>query len=126
MNLEGRVALISGANRGIGKGIALGLAKDGAAIALNYRRDEESAQETVAELEALGTRVIPYQASVDDYDAVEAMVEKVAKDFGKLDILVNNAGIASRGQSVADTDPAEMRRVVGVHCFGTFYMTHAA
>jgi 3-oxoacyl-[acyl-carrier protein] reductase len=125
MNLEGRVALISGANRGVGKGIALGLAKDGAAIALNYRRDEASALETIAEIEALGGRVIPYQASVDDDEAVATMVEKVAADFGKIDILVNNAGIASRGQSVADTDPAEMRRVVGVHCFGTFYMTHA-
>ncbi len=126
MSLKGRVALISGGNRGIGKGLALGLAREGADIALNYRRDEASAIQTIAEIEALGRKVIPYQASVDDYDAVEEMVNKVANDFGKLDILINNAGIASRGQSVADTDPAEMVRVVGVHCFGPFYMTHAA
>ena len=126
MSLEGRVALVTGGNRGIGKGIALALAQDGATLAVNYRGDEDSAKETVAEIEALGVPVKAYQASVDDYEGVAAMIAQIVEDFGTLDIVVNNAGIASRGRSVADTDPDEMRRVVGVHFFGTYYVTHEA
>ena len=125
MSLEGRVAIVTGGNRGIGKGIALGLAADGADIAVNYRRDAEQAQQTVAEIEKLGVRAVAYAAPVDDCGAVTGMVDQVAADFGHIDILVNNAGIASRGHSVADTDPAEFERVVRTHCFGTFYATHA-
>ena len=125
MSLAGRVAIVTGGNRGIGKGIALGLAAQGADVAVNYRRDAEEAEQTVAEINALGVRAIAYQAPVNDCDAVLGMVEQVAADFGHIDILVNNAGIASRGRSVANTDPAEFERVVGVHCFGTFYATHA-
>ena len=126
MSLEGKVAIVTGGNRGIGKGISLGLARDGADIAVNYRGDEESALETVAEIEALGRKAKAYQASVDDYDAIAAMIPQIVEDFGGIDILVNNAGIASRGKSVADTDPAEMQRVVGVHFFGAYYATHEA
>lgn len=123
MSLHGRVAIVTGGNRGIGKGIALGLARGGADIAVNYRRNEEEAGETVAELQGLGVRAIAYQAAVDDYEAVRDMVERVVADFGRIDILVNNAGIASRGLAVADTDPAEFERVVHTHCFGAFYAT---
>jgi 3-oxoacyl-[acyl-carrier protein] reductase len=122
--LSGRVAIVTGGNRGIGKGIALGLATAGADIAVNYRGDEASATETVADIVALGRRAIAYQAPVDDYEAVRTMMAQVADDFGGIDILVNNAGIASRGQSVAKTDPAEFERVVRTHTFGTFYATH--
>lgn len=126
MSLEGRVALVTGGSRGIGRGIALALAEDGAAVAVNYRRDEESARETVAAIEAAGGRARAYAASIAEREPVEAMIESVARDFGGLDLLVNNAGIASRGQSVADTDPAEFERVVRTHTFGAFYACHAA
>jgi 3-oxoacyl-[acyl-carrier protein] reductase len=118
--LAGRVALVTGGGRGIGKAIALGLAADGADIAVNYRKDEAAAAETVAEIERLGRRAIAYAASVDDTGACEAMVAKVLDDFGAVDILVNNAGIASRGQTVADTDPAEMERVWRTHAFASW------
>ena len=124
MSLEGRVAIVTGGNRGIGKGIALGLAQDSADIAVNYRRNAEEAEATVAEIETLGVKAIAYQAAIDDYDAVREMVAQVAADFGQIDILVNNAGIASQGLSVADTDPAEFEQVVRTHCFGTFYACH--
>jgi NAD(P)-dependent dehydrogenase (short-subunit alcohol dehydrogenase family) len=123
MGLEGRVALVTGGGRGIGRGISLGLAKDGATVAVNYRRDEAAALQTVAEIEAMGGRARAYYASVDNWDEDEAMVNRVVADFGHIDILVNNAGIASRGNSVFDTDPAEMERVVRIHGFGTFYMS---
>ncbi len=123
MSLEGRVALVSGGGRGIGRAIALGLAADGADVAVNYRRDTEAAQETVAAIEKLGRKAKAYSASVDDFEADRAMVEQVLADFGSVGILVNNAGIASRGQSVADTDPEEMRRVVSTHAFGAHYLS---
>ena len=66
MSLEGRVAIVTGGNRGIGKGIALGLAADGVHIAVNYRRDEDEANATVAELTQLGVRAVAYRAPVDD------------------------------------------------------------
>ncbi len=118
--LEGRVALVTGGGRGIGKAIALGLATDGADVAINYRKDEASASETVAEIERLGRRARAYAASVDDFAQCEAMVAAAIADFGYVDILVNNAGNASRGQTVADTDPAELDRVVRTHAFGAW------
>ena len=118
--LAGRVALVTGGGRGIGKAIALGLAADGADVAINYRKDDAAAAETVAEIERLGRRAISYGAPVDDAAACEAMVAGVLGDFGAVDILVNNAGIASRGQTVADTDPAELDRVWRTHAFASW------
>ena len=123
VDLSGRTALVTGASRGIGKAIALSLAEAGADIAVNYRRDADAAAETVAEIEAMGRKAKAYSASVENWDEDEAMVAEVLKDFGGIGILVNNAGIASRGQSVADTDPAEMERVVRVHAFGPHYLS---
>ena len=124
--LQNRVALVTGGSRGIGRGIALALARAGADIAVNYRREAEAAAEVVAEIEALGRRPRAYQAAVDDYAACAVMAEDVAADFGGFSILINNAGIASRGKSVADTDPEEMERVMRVHAFGPHYMSKAA
>jgi 3-oxoacyl-[acyl-carrier protein] reductase len=123
MSLTGRIALVTGASRGIGRAIALGLAADGADIAVNYRREQEEAERTVAEIRALGRRAMAVQASVDDVEACGRMVEAVGSTLGPVSILVNNAGIASRGMTVADTDPAEMQRVIGVHALAPFYMS---
>ncbi len=118
MSLAGRVALVTGGGRGIGRAIALALAEDGADVAVNYRRDEEAAKETVAAVEALGRRAGAYRASVDQADENAEMVEAVLHDFGHVGILVNNAGIASRGQSVKNTEPAELERVNRTHALG--------
>lgn len=122
VSVKGRVALVTGASRGIGRAIALSLAETGADVAVNYRRDADAANEIVAEIEKLGRKAKAYQASVEDFTAVGAMVEAVVKDFGSIGILVNNAGIASRGQSVADTDPAELERVVRVHALAPHFL----
>jgi len=122
MSLIGRVALVTGGGRGIGRGIALGLAEDGADVAINYRRDEAAAHETVAALEKLGRRARTYLASVESYDDDQRMIEAVVRDFGFVDILVNNAGIASRGKSVEKTDPAELERVVRTHAFAAHHL----
>ncbi|MGD9602604.1 MAG: SDR family NAD(P)-dependent oxidoreductase [Gammaproteobacteria bacterium] len=123
MSLSGRTALVTGGGRGIGRAIALALAEDGADIAVNYRRDDDEAARTVAAIRALGRRAEAYRASVDDPAAATAMLARIHAELGPISILVNNAGIASRGQTVADTDPAEMMRVVGVHAFAPFFLS---
>ena len=122
MRIKDRVALVTGGGRGVGKGISLSLAAAGASVAVNYRRDEESAAETVREIEALGGKAIAFSASVDDYEQNAQMVADIERDLGPVSILVNNAGIASRGRAVVDTDPEEMRRVVATHAFGPHYL----
>lgn len=122
MSIKDRVALVTGGGRGVGKGISLSLAAAGASVAVNYRRDEESAAETVREIEALGGKAIAFSASIDDYEQNAQMVADIERDLGPVSILVNNAGIASRGRSVVDTDPEEMRRVVATHAFGPHYL----
>jgi 3-oxoacyl-[acyl-carrier protein] reductase len=121
MGLEGRVALVTGGGRGIGRAVSLALAEDGADVAINFRRDEQAASDTVADIEKIGRRAAKYQASVDSWDEDAAMVDAVLSDFGGVDILVNNAGIASRGHSVAD--PAEFERVWRTHTFGSFALS---
>ena len=122
ISLEGRTALVTGGSRGIGRAIALSLAEAGANVAVNYRRDAAAAEDTVAVIRAMGRKAKAYSAAVENWDDDVAMVADVVKDFGSIGILVNNAGIASRGQSVADTDPLEMERVVRVHAFGPHYL----
>ena len=103
--------------------ISMALAADGATVAVNYRRDSEAAEETVAAIVAAGGRAQAYSASVDDYEQNAEMVAAIEADHGAIGILVNNAGIASRGQSVEQTDPAEPQRVVATHAFGPHYLS---
>ncbi|KAB2346786.1 SDR family NAD(P)-dependent oxidoreductase [Actinomadura rudentiformis] len=124
-SLAGRVALVTGGSRGIGRAIALALAADGVDVAIAYRRDEEAAAKTVADLQALGVQARTFRASVDTLDGCRDLAAGVEEEFGRLDILVHSAGIASRGQSVADTDPAELARVLGVHAFGPHHLSQA-
>ena len=124
--LTGRVALVSGGGRGIGRGISELLASHGASIAVNYRNDREAAEETVRTIADAGGVARAYGASVDDSDAVAMMVENVVADFGGIDILVCNAGVASRGRSVADTDPTEVQRLLSTHAVGPHHMARCA
>ena len=123
MSLAGRVALVTGGGRGIGEAIALALAEDGADIAVNYRRDDAAAKETVAAIEALERRARSLQGGGGFLRRGRRDGRWVSlADFGHIDILVNNAGIASRGNSVLDTDPAELERVVRIHALGPHYL----
>ncbi len=120
--LDGRRALVTGGGRGIGRAIALALAGDGADVAINYRRDEESAAQTVADIEALGRQGAAFAASVDDPDACAAMATAVLDGFGPIDLLVHNAGIASRGLNVVKTDPEEIERCFRTHALAGFVL----
>jgi 3-oxoacyl-[acyl-carrier protein] reductase len=124
--VDGRVALVTGGGRGIGRAISELLAEQGATVAVNYRRDADAAADTVAAITAAGGSAKAYAASVDDPEQCQAMADAVVADFGGIDILVCNAGIASRGNAVADTDPAEMIRVVATHAFGPHHMARVS
>jgi NAD(P)-dependent dehydrogenase (short-subunit alcohol dehydrogenase family) len=124
--LDGRVALVTGGGRGIGRGISELLAAHGATVAVNYRKDANAAAETVAAIEAAGGSAKAFAASVDDAGQCESLAQAVIDEFGGIDILVCNAGIASRGRAVADTDPEEMMRVVATHAFGPHHLSRAA
>ena len=124
--LSGRVALVTGGGRGIGRGISELLAANGATVAVNYRNHADAATATVAAIETAGGAARSYAASVDDAGDCAALVAAVIADFGGIDILVCNAGIASRGRAVADTDPQEMMRVVATHAFGPHHLAREA
>lgn len=91
--LHGKTALITGASRGIGEGIARKFAEQGANVAFTYARSAEKAEALVKELSALGVTVKAYQSDAADYTAAEQLTEQVVKDFGRIDVLVNNAGV---------------------------------
>ncbi|CNF49322.1 short-chain dehydrogenase/reductase SDR [Mycobacterium tuberculosis] len=121
--LAGRTALVTGGSRGIGRAVALALAADGASVGIAYRRDEEAARKTVAGIEAAGVRGRAFRVSVDSADECQGLAAQVESELGALDILVHSAGIASRGNGVADTDPAELERVMRVHAFGPHHVS---
>jgi NAD(P)-dependent dehydrogenase (short-subunit alcohol dehydrogenase family) len=91
-------------------------------VAINYRRDRESAEETVAGLVKLGVRAKAYPASVEKWEDDVRMVEEAIADFGSISILVNNAGLAPRGNIIAETDPVELATLMGVHALGPQYL----
>ena len=95
--LDGKVALITGAARGIGKAIALKYASEGADIAFTYLESEEQALATAAEIETIGVKVRAYKSDASDFNAAQALIGEIQKEFGRIDILVNNAGKAKDG-----------------------------
>lgn len=123
--LDGRIALVTGGSRGIGRGIALELAREGADVAVNYRRDREAAESAVAEIQALGRRAVAVGADVSDYPAVERMTAEAEAGLGPLDIVVANSGVASRPSPLASLSIEEWHRVLNVDLNGVFYTLRA-
>ncbi|MFM7067214.1 MAG: SDR family NAD(P)-dependent oxidoreductase [Gammaproteobacteria bacterium] len=126
MKLAGRIALVTGSSSGIGRGVALAFAREGAAVAINHPGPAEAAaaQAVVEEIEALGGRAVVVPADVSDEHQVAAMVMATERQLGPIDILVNNAGIAAAG-AVHELEPAIWDRVIAVHLRGTFLVTRA-
>jgi len=121
--LEGQVAVVTGAGRGIGKAIALRFAREGADIAV-IDVNVDGAAATAREVEAAGRRSSVTQADVSDFRAVRAAIAKIAMDFGRIDILVNNAGVEKRAPFL-DILPEDWQRQLDVNLSGTFYCTQA-
>jgi 3-oxoacyl-[acyl-carrier protein] reductase len=128
MKLEGTVALVTGGGTGIGRATGLLLAKEGAAVAVNYSRSEADAEATAAEIRAAGGRAMTSRADVSDDAAVEAMIQGVVKEWGRLDVLVNNAGMTYFVEH-ADLDALTEEmwdRMLAVNLKGVFFCCRAA
>ncbi|WP_036832310.1 3-oxoacyl-[acyl-carrier-protein] reductase [Pontibacillus litoralis] len=123
--LEGKVALVTGASRGIGRAIALELAKNGAKVAVNYAGSEQKAQAVVEEIIAAGSEAIKIQANVSIEEEVKGMIKQVTEHFGRIDILVNNAGI-TRDNLLMRMKEDEFDQVIDTNLKGVFLTTKAA
>jgi len=119
MRLNGKVALVTGGSRGIGKAICLTYAREGARVAVNYTKGAREAEAVVAEIKATGGQAIPVMADVSQRSQVKKMVEEVLGAFGRIDVLVNNAGILIP-TNLMETSDEEWDRVMDVNLKGPF------
>ena len=124
MLLQKKAALVTGASRGIGKAIALEMAREGADIVVNYAHSDDKANEVARSIEALGRRAMVVKADVARQDQVEAMRKQVIKQLNGVDILVNNAGVHHHVK-LWDMDEAEWRSVLGVDLDSVFFCSKA-
>lgn len=124
MGLQGKVALVTGASRGIGRAIAIALAKQGASIIVNYSGNKARAEETAADIRAVGAEALVWQSDISDEKSVQDMVKQSVDHFGHLDIVVNNAGITRDGllMRMKETD---WDAVLNTNLKGVFLVTKA-
>lgn len=124
MTLDGRVAIVTGSGRNIGRATALELARRGAAVVVNARANRLAAEGVVGEIEALGGKAIAAVADVGDQAQVNAMVDQALEAFGRVDILVNNAGMRA-AQGIADMTVEQWRQVLAVNLDAPFFCAQA-
>ncbi|MGA2931812.1 MAG: SDR family oxidoreductase [Acidimicrobiales bacterium] len=122
--LAGRIALVSRGVRGVGRGISEELAAAGATVAIVYHRDADAAEKTAKAIFGAGGTATVHQAAVESFEDCRRLCDEVLGSHGAVDILAANAGIASRCQTVAKTEPAEMERLFGIHVMGAFHLAH--
>ena len=125
MTMNESVALVTGGSRGIGRAICLELARQGAAVAVNYAGNEQAAQETVEACRALGVQAEAFQADVSDPAACESLIAQVKERFGRLDILVNNAGVTRDGLLMT-AKPEDCDKVLDTNLKGAYFCMKAA
>ena len=122
--LEGQAAVVTGASRGIGKAIAISLAKEGAEVIINYSSSLENANKVVSEINSLGGKAYPLQADIADENSVNELIKTVLNKNNKIDVLVNNAGITKDGLLMRmKTD--DWQKVLDLNLSGVFYCTRA-
>ena len=122
--LEGKVALVTGATRGIGRAIALKFAENGANVAFTYLSSVAAAESLVAEIEALGCRAVGYASNASDFAGAHAVVEQVVADFGQIDILINNAGQTKDGLIMRMSEE-QWDSIIDTNLKSAFNFTHA-
>jgi 3-oxoacyl-[acyl-carrier protein] reductase len=120
--LGGKIALVTGASRGLGRGIAEGFAAEGAKVIVNYVKDEKAANEVVAGIKKMSSDAIAIRANIGEPDQVNAMVDSAVKKFGTIDILVNNAGMLNSSK-LADRSVETWDEMIKVHLRGMFLCT---
>ena len=123
--MEGKVAVVTGASRGIGKAIAVKLASKGATVVINYNGSRERAEEVKNEVESAGGKAVIIQCNVADFDACKEFIETVIKEQGRIDILVNNAGITKDGLLMKMSEE-DFDKVLDTNLKGTFHTIRAA
>ena len=124
-NLTGKVALITGASRGIGRACALSLAAEGATIVINYVSNQDAAENVKSEIESLGSQAVIVQGDVSNEEQARAVVAAAESEFGQVDILVNNAGV-NRDKTVQRLTGDQWREVIDTNLSSCFYTTNAA
>jgi glucose 1-dehydrogenase len=122
--LDGRVAVVTGAGSGIGQGIAIRLAKDGAKVVVDYIGGDEGAKQTIAGIEAVGGTAIPFQADITKTAEIHALIDATYSNFGGCDILVNNAGMEKKAD-FWDVTEEEYDKILDVNLRGPFFLTQA-
>jgi len=123
MKLKGKVAIITGGSRGIGKGIAIELAKAGCCLVINYKSNDEAAEETMQEIKELGAYAIKIKGDVGDYEFSKEMIKTTLEKLGRVDILINNAGISKVGLFM-DATTQEWDDVLNVNLKGAINCSH--
>ena len=123
--MEGKIAVVTGASRGIGKAIAVKLASKGATVVINYNGSRERAEEVKNEVESAGGKAVIIQCNVADFDACKEFIETVIKEQGRIDILVNNAGITKDGLLMKMSEE-DFDKVLDTNLKGTFHTIRAA
>lgn len=124
MMLEGKVAIVTGGSRGIGRAIAEDLAKNGAKVVVNYNSNADAANEAVKAIEALGSEAIAVQADVSNFDQAQALAKTAAEKFGQIDILVNNAG-TTKDTLLMTMKEAQWDDVININLKSAFNMSKA-
>lgn len=125
MRLKDKIALVTGSSRGVGRAVALGFAKEGAKVVVNYTSNETAAKEVVDEIQSLGSKAIAVKADVAQKTEVEGLVGAAVETFGKIDILVNNAGFTRPALMIKMTED-QWDQVVDIHLKGAFLCSQAA
>ncbi len=125
MGLDGKVAIVTGGNTGIGKSIVLALAKDGADVVIDYIADPQATEDLEQQVAALGEKAVGVEADVSKVADLEKLVAAAVETFGRLDIMVNNAGIETR-TSVLDTTEAQYEKVLDINLKSAFFGTQLA
>lgn len=123
--LDGKIALVTGSGRGIGREVALRLARDGASVIAHYSASKVGAGEVVQQIRSAGGRAVAYQADIRRRDEVVRMFEAIDREPGHLDIVVNNSGVMSAG-NLADVTDEQIAYVFGVNVFGALYVASEA
>lgn len=121
--LEGKTALITGSDSGIGKASAIAFAKEGANVVITYHSDKEGAQETLKQVEETGSKGLVLQVDISEEKNVEEMFDKSLEKFGRVDILMNNAAIDGQGYKVAEMPTEKWDKAIKTNLYGTFFCT---
>jgi NAD(P)-dependent dehydrogenase (short-subunit alcohol dehydrogenase family) len=124
--LEGRVALITGGDSGIGRAVAIAFAREGADVAIAYLDEHDDAQSTCAEVEGRGRRCLLISGDIGDPDTCQAAVDSTITEFGRLDVLVNNAAEQHEQSSITDITPEQLLKTFQTNLFSMFYLSSAA